>query len=74
MKFEIRAYYTRGIGYASKLDEECSVPVRDISNEESKTYMDFYETLGFRRHENDTQIWYEEIRDSNHSVEHIFYK
>lgn len=74
MDFEIRAYYTRGFGYTSKLDKECSTPRRAISAEEAEQYMNYCERLGMRRHETNSQIFYDHTYDSNHTTEYIFYK
>lgn len=74
MKFEIIVSYSRGFGYAYKKDEEQSVPAREISNEEAQRYMDFLESLGCKRHETKSQIFYDEHMDSNHVKEYIFYK
>ena len=74
MNFEIRAFYTRGVGYVSKLDEECSTPVQEISDNLAKMMFDVCEAQGMRRHETDTQIFYDNIIDSNHTTEYIFYK
>ena len=74
MKFEIIVSYSRGFGYSFKKDEEQSVPVREISEEEANRYMTFLEDAGCRRHETKSQIFYDEHMDSNHVKEYVFFK
>ena len=74
VKFEVRTYYSRGFGYSSILDKECSVPVREITEEQEAAFKKFLEAMGCRRHETETQVFFEMVEDSNRSTEYIFYK
>ena len=74
VKFEIIAYYTRGVGFCSMRDEELCTPVHEVSNEEANNYAHMFEDMGMKRRENSNQFFYEEILDSTHSREYVFYK
>ena len=74
MKLEVKASYSRGFGYTYKQDTELSEPAREISQEEAKQYMGLLESMGLRKHETQSQIFYDQHTDSNHVTEYIFWK
>lgn len=72
MTLEIRAYYTRGNVYCSKVDTELCVPERNISDEEAENIINLLEMMGLKRHENKSSTFYTQVEDCNHSREYIF--
>ena len=74
MIFESRALYSNSSNGLYKLDEECSTKKHPISDEEAETYMTMLEAMGCKRHENSTQIFYDQTIDCRHGTEYIFYK
>lgn len=74
MMFESRAMYSNSQNGTYYIDEECSTKKHTISNEDAKTYMAMLEAMGCKRHENRTQIFYDQTIDSRHGTEYIFYK
>lgn len=74
MKFEVRALYKNSMNGVAHVDRECSVPCRDITEEEAKRFMNLLEDMGVKRRETATQIFYTIVSDCRHCTEHIFYK
>lgn len=74
MYYECRAMYSNSPNGVYHIDEECSTKKRPISNEDAETYMKMLETMGCKRHENSTQIFYDQTIDARHGTEYIFYK
>lgn len=74
MKMEIRTYYQNTLNSIAHLDKECSVLPHEVSEIDIKAYIEYFETLGYKRHENSKTFWYEGIVDARHSTEYIFYK
>lgn len=74
MKYEIQRTYTNRENGVFLLDKEASTPAREITDEQAKNFMMFLEQMGFKRHENNSQIFYDLRSDSRHVEEHIFYK
>ena len=74
MMLEINVYYQNGIGTMPHKDVELCVPAHDISNDDAQRYMSLLESIGAKRHETETQIFYDLIEDARHSREYIFWK
>lgn len=74
MMYEIRKYYQNRPNSYAFLDKECSVEKTEVSNEKAVQYMELLEAIGYKRHENNSSIFYDIRFDDTHSEEVIFYK
>lgn len=73
IKFEATVSHTKFGGYFEK-DVEASVPARMITEEEAEKYQKLLVDMGFKRHENSKQVFYDKMVDSNTCSEYIFWK
>lgn len=74
MMYEVRSLYQNRINSIPLLDEECSVAKTEITDDKAAQYMNLLESMGYKRHENTSSVFYTKRSDDRHSEEVIFYK
>lgn len=74
MKWEVRHYWRRNAHSRAVLDEELSRPIEDIASDKAEDHMKFLEMFGYKRHEHNSQIFFDKTFDVNTVEEVIFYR